>query len=147
MRLLEIERSGKEIHVLYFGDFDPSGDDMDDHLDNALRYFGLEEIDFQRIVVTEEQIEEFNLPLMPKSEETIDKVNHDTRKDRFIKKYGNLYVVELDALLAIAPDEFKTIVQGSVDQFFDQGIYQAVLAGLTEKLCVAHRTGFRMEIV
>ena len=119
---------GKEIHVLYFGDFDPSGDDMDDHLDNALRYFGLEDVDFQRIAVTEEQIEEFNLPPMPKSKETIDKVNHDTRKDGFIKKYGKLYIVELDALLAVVPDQFKLIVQGSVDQFFDQEIYQDVLS-------------------
>jgi hypothetical protein len=82
MRLLEIERSGKEIHVLYFGDFDPSGDDMDDHLDNALRFFGIGEIDFQRIAVAVEQIEEF----MPKNKETINKVNHDTRKDGFVKK-------------------------------------------------------------
>ncbi|MFZ0513680.1 MAG: hypothetical protein WAM14_18885 [Candidatus Nitrosopolaris sp.] len=101
---------------------------VDDHLDNALLHFGLGEIDFQRIAVTEEQIEEFHLPPMPKSKETIDKVNHDTRKDRFIKKYGKLYIVELDALLAIVPDEFKSIVQESVDQFFDQGIYQAVLS-------------------
>jgi hypothetical protein len=128
MRLLEVKRSGKEIHILYFGDFDPSGDDMDDHLDNALRYFGLEDIDFQRVAVTEEQIEEFHLPPMPKSKETIDKVNNDTRKNGFIKKYGKLYVVELDALLAIEPDEFKSIVQGSVDQFFEQEIYQAVLS-------------------
>jgi hypothetical protein len=128
MRLLEIERSGKEIHVLYFGDFDPSGDDMDDYLDNALRFFGLGDIDFQRIAVTEEQIEEFNLPPMPKNKETIDKVNHDTRKDGFIKKYDKLYIVELDALLAIVPDEFKRILQESVDQFFDQEIYQKVLA-------------------
>ncbi|MGC1929032.1 MAG: hypothetical protein WA667_08665 [Candidatus Nitrosopolaris sp.] len=46
---------GKETHILYFGDFDPSGDDMDDQLDKALPYFGLEDIDFQRIAVTEEQ--------------------------------------------------------------------------------------------
>jgi len=128
MRLLEVKRSGKEIHILYFGDFDPSGDDMDDHLDKALHYFGLEDIDFQRMAVTEEQIEEFNLPPMPKSKETIDKVNHDTRKNGFIKKYGRLYIVELDALLALVPVEFKSIVQGSVDQFFDHGIYQYILS-------------------
>lgn len=129
IRLLEMKEIGKEIHILYFGDFDPSGDDMDDHLDNALRYFGLEDIDFKRIAVTEEQIEEFNLPPMPKSKETIDKVNHDTRKNGFIKKYGKLYIVELDALLAIVPDEFRSIVQEPVDRFFDQGIYQDVLSG------------------
>ncbi|MFY9798953.1 MAG: hypothetical protein WAJ93_24965, partial [Candidatus Nitrosopolaris sp.] len=49
----------------------------------------------------------------------INKVNNDTRKNAFIRKYGKLYVVELDALLAIGPDEFKSIVQESVDQFFD----------------------------
>jgi hypothetical protein len=39
-----------------------------------------------------------------------------------------LCVVELDALLAILPDEFKSIVQvQSVDQFFGQEIYQPVL--------------------
>jgi hypothetical protein len=65
---------------------------------------------------------------MPKNKETIDKVNNDTRKNGFIRKYGKLYIVELDALLAIVPDEFKSIVQGSVDQFFDEEIYQDVLS-------------------
>ena len=60
--------------------------------------------------MTEEQIEQFNLPIVPKSKETIDKVNNDTRKNAFIRKYGKLYIVELDALLAIVP-EFKSIVQ------------------------------------
>jgi len=129
MRLLEMKEIGKEIHILYFGDFDPSGDDMDDHLDDALRFFGLGDIDFQRIAVTEDQIEEFNLPPMSKSKETINKVNHDRRKNGFIRKYGKLYTVELDALLAIVPDEFKSIVQESVDQFFDQEVYQDVLSG------------------
>jgi predicted small metal-binding protein len=128
MRLLKAKESGKEIHILYFGDFDPSGDNMEDHLDKAFVYFGLEDIDFQRVAVTEEQIEEFNLPHMPNNKETIEKVDHDTRKNGFIRKYGKLYIVELDALLAIVPDEFKLIVQESVDQFFDTSIYQDVLS-------------------
>ncbi len=73
---------------------------------------------------------------MPKSKETIDKVNHDTRKDGFIKKYGKLYIVELDALLAIVPDEFNSIVQTSVDQFFDQEIYQDVLSANQSEMAV-----------
>lgn len=128
MRLLEIKRSGNEIHILYFGDFDPSGDDMDNHLDSALCYFGLGDIDLQRVAVIEEQIEQFNLPVVPESQETIKKVKSDTRTNSFIEKYGKLYVVELDALLAIVPDEFKRILHESVDQFFDQRIYQAVLS-------------------
>jgi hypothetical protein len=58
---------------------------MDDHLDTALRFFGLEDIDFQRIAVTEGQIKEFRLPPTPNSKETIDKVNHYTSKNGFIK--------------------------------------------------------------
>jgi hypothetical protein len=50
MRLLE------EIRLLYFEDFDPSRDDMDDKWDNAFRY-RWEDIDFHRIAMTEEQIE------------------------------------------------------------------------------------------
>jgi hypothetical protein len=128
MRLQEMREIGKEIHVLYYGDLDPSGDDMENHLVNALHQFDLEDIDFHRVAVTLEQIEEFNLPSEPKDKETIDKVNRDTRTKRFIEKYGRLYTVELDALLAMVPDEFKSIVQESVDQFFDQGIYQDVLS-------------------
>ena len=66
MRLQRVKKSGKDIHILYFGDFDPSGDDMERHLDKALCYFGLEDIDLQRIAVSEEQIEEFNLPPYPR---------------------------------------------------------------------------------
>ena len=49
-------------------------------MDNALRFFGLEDIDFQRIAVNVEEIEEFHLPPMPKSKEIIEMVNHDTLK-------------------------------------------------------------------
>jgi hypothetical protein len=48
----------------------------------------------------------------------------DTRKKGFIKKYGKLYIVELDALLPIVPDEFK---YNDHDQFFKR-IYQIVLS-------------------
>jgi hypothetical protein len=66
--------------------------------------------------------------MLTRSKETIDNVNHDTRENRFVITYSKLYIVELDALLAILPDEFKSIVQGSVDQFFDQEIYQDFLS-------------------
>jgi hypothetical protein len=45
-----------------------------------------------------------------------------------LKKYGELYALELDALLAIVPDEFKSMVQRSVDRWFNPNIYEVVLA-------------------
>jgi hypothetical protein len=40
---------------------------------------------------------------------------------------GELYAVELDALLAINPDEFDRIILETVDEYFDQTIYQTLL--------------------
>ena len=125
---LKDERN-QDIHILYFGDFDPSGDDMDRHLQSAIEQFGLQDdTDFRRVAVTLEQINRFNLPPVPNNQETLDKIRKDTRTNKFIEKYGGkLYVVELDALLAVIPDQFRTMVQQSVDQYFDERVYKKVL--------------------
>jgi hypothetical protein len=99
---------------------------MDRHLGEALSYFELDDIvDFERIAVTEEQIQEYNLPPTPEDSETLDKLHRDSRTNRFVDKHhGKLFAVELDALLAIAPEEFKWIVQDSVEQYFDEDMYE-----------------------
>lgn len=126
-RLLEQQNKGKEIHVLYFGDFDPSGLDMEQgHLVDALSFFGLENIDLQRICITLDQIQQFNLPEIPEAGETVEKAKRDPRYQKFIAEHGRLILVELDAMLALAPDDFKTIVQASVDQYFDEDVYDEV---------------------
>ena len=126
------KKTGKNINVLYFGDFDPSGEDMDRHMQQSFATLGLNNtINFQRIAVTKEQIEKFHLPPIPDNQETLAKVSNDTRLDKFKEKYGKLYVVELDALLAIVPEEFKSLVQKSVDRFFNQAIYDEMLAEYT----------------
>jgi hypothetical protein len=119
----------QDIHILYFGDFDPSGEDMDRHLQDAIEQFGLQyDIDFGRVAVTLEQINRFNLPPVPDNQETLRKIERDTRTNNFLEKYGGkLYAVELDALLAVIPDQFRTMVQQSVDQFFDKRVYKKVL--------------------
>ena len=95
---------------------------MDRHLSTALSTFGLQSIDIHRVAITPKQIETFDLPPIPSDQETINKSNKDTRKYKFISQYGDLYAVELDALLAIAPDEFEKLFIQSVDQFFDKTI-------------------------
>jgi hypothetical protein len=62
---IRLKHPDKRIHILYFGDFDPSGEDMDRHLVDALSYFfDLDRylVDFERIAVTEDQIDEYDLP-------------------------------------------------------------------------------------
>ncbi len=126
-RLMDIRLKDpdKRIHILYFGDFDPSGEDMDRHLSEALSHFGLEYIvDFERTAVTEDQIDKYNLPPIPEDRQTLEKLDNDSRKDGFIDKHGQLIAVEIDALLAIVPEQFKQLVQESVDQYFDETIYK-----------------------
>ena len=83
----------------------------------------LSDIDFQRITVTEEQIEKYNLPIGIDAA-TQEKLDNDSRTNGFLQRHGELYAVELDALPAIVPDAFKTMVIEWVDQDFDEDIYE-----------------------
>ena len=133
-RLMKWWRMGKQIHILYLGDFDPSGDYMDTDLKRRLSRLGLtsDVVDFKRIAVTKEQIREYRLPYNP-DKITRQKMENDTRTDRFLAKYGELYAVELDALPALIPEDFKNMVIQSVDQFFDESIYREFLAQQSKK--------------
>lgn len=128
-RISRIIREGKEVKILYFGDFDPSGEDMDQYLQKTFRDEGVSyqrnNFDFRRVAVTESQIRQYNLPTRP-DVETYAKLSRDPRKKRFIQNHGQLYAVELDALMAYQPEEFVKIVQSSVEQYFDYSIYHRV---------------------
>ena len=127
----------KQIYILYFGDYDPSGSDMDRFLksgiaDYFIKYFGLEgRVHFEpRIAVTLDQIERFNLPPEPEESDTVtlDKLQRDPRYENFLDAHGGqLYAVELDALMAYVPDEFERIVKGAVDHYYHPEIWEEVL--------------------
>jgi hypothetical protein len=130
-RLSHFQANGKAVRILYYGDFDPSGDYMDTDLDNRMRRMQLDLEDndggFERIAVTPEQIEEHDLPYDP-DKETSDKMEGDVRTNGFLEKYGKLYAVELDALPAKIPDFFKQgLVIDKVEQYFDEDIYQELV--------------------
>jgi hypothetical protein len=86
-------------------------------------YFGID-MEVIRIGVTKDQIEEYNLPTTPDDAEEIEKLQRDSRYNRW--EHGN-YRVELDALLAFVPDEFERIVKESVANYFDEDVYADVL--------------------
>ena len=61
-----IQRVGKPTHIYYFGDYDPSGVEIDRNLERRLREFApYSEIHFERVAVRREQIDEFDLPTRP----------------------------------------------------------------------------------
>lgn len=79
----------KDVHVLYYGDFDPSGDYMDTDLNNRLLRLGVNpekyKVTFERIAVTPEQIEQYDLPYDP-DKETEMKMQRDVQTNGFLEK-------------------------------------------------------------
>ncbi|OGZ78565.1 MAG: hypothetical protein A2360_04365 [Candidatus Staskawiczbacteria bacterium RIFOXYB1_FULL_32_11] len=80
----------KDIRILYFGDFDPTGLDIPRSAEENLnKHFGLYPI-FERLALTEDDIAKYKLPPAPTK-------NTDSRAHAFVKEHGNI-TVELDAL-------------------------------------------------
>jgi hypothetical protein len=121
---IKTKAAGREVKIVYFGDFDPSGADIERFIGEALRSFGVD-VEVERVAVTEEQIQEHSLPSVPEDAEEIEKLQRDPR---YLNWEHGLFRVELDALLAIVPDEFERIVKASVDQYFDEDIHKLVVA-------------------
>jgi len=115
-----------KVIVLYLGDLDPSGVDIQRFLKEALEFFGIseDEVELRRLAITEEQVEKFNLPPRPEDAETLAKLQRDPRTAGYTKKY----IVELDALLAFAPQEFRQLVREAVLDIWDEDIYKELEA-------------------
>ena len=82
---------GEDVTVLYFGDFDPSGEDMVRSLKERLGQLGSNP-SIAKIALTMDDIRRYNLP--PNFTKTT-----DTRRDAFVALHGDVSV-ELDALPA-----------------------------------------------
>ena len=100
---------------------------IDEIISNNLRRYEIFDVDFQRIAVTEEQTNRFNLPRNP-DPETLRKLKRDTRARSFVQKHGELFQIEVDALQAYAADEFSSLIQQSVDQFYDEGLHEQIVS-------------------
>jgi len=79
------------VSVLYFGDFDPSGEDMVRSLRERLRFFGCE-AEIVKCALTADDVERYELP--PDFTKAT-----DSRRASFVERYGDV-AVELDALPA-----------------------------------------------
>ncbi len=125
-RLIEKQKMGKSIHILYCGDYDPSGLVMDDSIDEKLSMYGLHDYHFERISITKEQIEDFKLPRSYKKIK-----GNNTHVKSFRKKNnGEAFQIELDAMQAFHPEEFKAMILKLVNSLFDEEIYQKMLESI-----------------
>jgi hypothetical protein len=132
-RLREYLKEGLHVHILYFGDLDPSGEDILRFVRRMLLRHNVTgpNLDFRYMGVTEEQIEKYNLPKDPDTQ-TLDKLKRDTRSRSFRYNHNNeLFQVEVDALPAIISDEFRKMVLEPIDAYFDETIYQKLMEKYT----------------
>lgn len=106
--------------LLYAGDFDPTGEDID--RDFAERTGCFDKV--IRVALDADQVESFDLPPAPGKAT-------DARAARFTARHGRLVQVELDAL---DPTDLRDLYQTAVDQFWDVSAYEAVRAEEAEDL-------------
>lgn len=104
----------EEIHVVYFGDYDPSGLDIYRFIKDMCDRFGLK-INFERIGITKEQIRKYNIPPMFAK-------SSDSRYNKFVAQHGT-DVVELDAL---DPNVLKELIRRSILKHFNKDILEDV---------------------
>jgi len=117
--LQTVNTKEKEIVILYLGDHDPSGIDIERFTKEALQWF---KVPFKiiRVAVTPEQVDRYNLPPRPEDAETIAKLMRDPRS----RRYQLNYIVELDALVAYAPDDFRNELRSTILSYWDRTIYE-----------------------
>lgn len=125
----ELEQQGKEqIHILYLGDLDPSGMRIPEVMQREgiphfEEYLGLDEIDFQVIGVTPEQVRLHNLPNMPESEEVLNKIMRDPNMGWYLEQYPRTFT-ELDAFYALATDAAQETMFEAVERYFNEDQYE-----------------------
>jgi len=119
----KIKEEGKIPIIVTLGDFDPSGEDIVRFLKDAFIQLGFKDIRVEKVCVTKEQIEKFDLPHRPEDAEEIQKLQKDPRFKKW--PYG-LYRVETAALRDRAPDYFDQTLKDAVMKHFDQQVYAKV---------------------
>ena len=114
-RFKKQEDAGKETHILYLGDHDPSGLDMIRDVRERLEEFGVYP-EVKQIGLTMEQIKEFNPPTNPA------KIT-DPRAKWYLAKYGDKSW-EVDAL---NPKVLHQLVKDNVEGLIDIDLFNSII--------------------
>lgn len=135
-RLLRQQKNGKEVYVQYYGDSDPSGDRMTAEDSKLVRMLNEHHINFERIAITENTIEEFDgLEDIKNKEldaETLQKLENNPNYEWFTKRHGGeVWQIELDALLLDLP-KTKELVLSNVDKHFDSSMQKEAIEKFKE---------------
>ena len=105
--VLRFEKRDKPVCILYFGDFDPSGEDIVRALREGLDFFGISP-EIEKVALTLDDVIAYDLP--PDFTKKT-----DTRAAKFIERYGDR-AVELDALpLPVLQQRIRQSIEEKLD--------------------------------
>jgi hypothetical protein len=110
----DIKEQDRPCYIYHFGDFDPSGINAGEKIEETLREMAPNaEINFERLAVTEKQIAEWDLPTRPTKQ-----------TDSRAKNHGDISV-ELDA---IDPDRLRQLVRDVIEIHLPQDKFEVLKA-------------------
>lgn len=113
LRFIDAFNKGFNPIILYFGDYDPSGEDIPRSIEANLHKMGIE-VEVRRIALMESDVVERGLPPAPIKD-------GDSRS----AKWDGLGQVELDA---VEPNELQNMCDQALREIFDHKLYQQLLA-------------------
>lgn len=120
-RFSDAYEQGKECVILYFGDYDPSGEDIPRSIGENLNRMAQEvdgfspfEVEVKRFALFESQVREWKLPPAPAKE-----------TDSRTANWDGIGQVELDA---VKPEKLKRMAQDAIDSVFDYSLYDDLQA-------------------
>jgi len=102
----------REIRILYFGDYDMRGLDIQRHITETLARLGVNAI-VERIGLTKEQIQQYQLPPQPSKKD-------DRMRRGWIESHGDV-AWELDAL---DPAILKQLIEESIERNVDKTVLE-----------------------
>lgn len=106
----DVERRRRPAVLLYAGDFDPSGEDIDRDLIERAACFAK----VHRVGLSAAQVEEYGLPENPGK-------TTDSRSKGFEERHGRLVQVELDAL---PPTALRDLYEAAVADYWDMSTFE-----------------------
>jgi hypothetical protein len=109
----DVERQERPAALIYAGDFDASGEDIDRDFRTRADVFD----EVVRVALNADQVGKYKLP------EQMGKAT-DSRARGFVERHGRLVQVELDAL---PPDVLRELFQEAIDPHWDTSEYKGVL--------------------
>lgn len=121
-RLLGYIKEGQTPVIFHLGDHDPSGIDMSRDIEERIEMFTGQSLDFRRIALTMDQVEESGAPPNPAK-------MTDSRFKSYMEQYGD-ESWELDAL---EPAQLVTLIQSHLGTVTDTKKFKAQVAKMEEE--------------